>query len=233
MPDEIGKMYLKTSDKAKKMRPFPFASRALWLITLAALALVALVVVFKTNIDIKITILSETPAVRAPDDMPGGVFSKGMYFVKGNEPNTYIVRNESFLGDAKTFSRKTASELVFCNSRGHGWANYTLEFKDPIDIRRLDIRYSARGERGDEHLLIVLVDSKNRTYRMPKDLSSAVAKDWKEYMINFKGVGSAVDLSNIALIRFEFGGLTAGNYPAATIFVKDIYIARAKRLKWL
>ena len=78
-----------------------------------------------------------------------------------------------------------------------------------------------------------MVDAANRSYRMENDLSSALAKDWQRYAVNFRLVGNAIDIGNISKIRFEFGGLTAGNYPNAIIFLKDIYLTKNKRSKWL
>jgi len=42
-----------------------------------------------------------------------------------------------------------------------------------------------------------------------------------------------VDLSGIAAIRFEFGSSTAGNRALATIALKNVSIAKTKRIKWL
>jgi len=44
---------------------------------------------------------------------------------------------------------------------------------------------------------------------------------------------TAVDLNNIIAIKFEFGSLTAGNSSGAAIFLKDIYVAKARRSRWL
>jgi len=105
--------------------------------------------------------------------------------------------------------------------------------KEPVDLNKLDIRYMARGVRGDEFLALVVVDSGKRSYRLEKDLSSAMGKDWQRYTINFRRVKKAVDLSNISTIKFEFGTLTAGNYPSAVMSLKDVYITKTRRLKWL
>jgi hypothetical protein len=91
----------------------------------------------------------------------------------------------------------------------------------------------ARGVRGDEFLTLVIVDSSKRSYRLERDLSSAMGKDWQEYTINFKRIKKAVDISNVSTIKFEFGALTAGNYPSAVMSLKDVYITKTRRLKWL
>ena len=87
--------------------------------------------------------------------------------------------------------------------------------------------------KGDEFLTLVISDDSNRIYRLEKDLSSALSKDWHRYTINFRRVKKAVDLSSVSTLKFEFGRLTAGNYPSAIVFLKDIYVAKTRRLKWL
>jgi hypothetical protein len=82
-------------------------------------------------------------------------------------------------------------------------------------------------------MLLMITDGDNRSYRMEKDLSSVLTADWQQYAINFRPVGKSVDLSNIKTIKFEFGSLTAGNYPGSIIYIKDVYLAKARRFKWL
>lgn len=200
-----------------------------------ALFFAVAVLIFKSSIDIKVRFLGEIPS--SPIDRSahkfGENFDKGVFLVKGGAPDKDIVKNAYFTGDAKEFSASRPEELVLCNSRGSGWANYTIELKEPIDLNKLDIKYMARGVRGDEFLTLVIVDSGRRSYRLEKDLSSAVGKDWQRYTINFRRVKKAVDLSNISTIKFEFGTLTAGNYPSAVISLKDVYITKTRKLKWL
>jgi len=232
--EEIAKIYLKVSDKGKyKTKPAPMPKLP-WIIAGTALVMAVLVLFFKSNIDIKVRILGEIPALNAeaPADKFGTLREKGVFLVKDAEPNKYIVRNADFKGDAKAFSKITGGELVLCNSRGSGWANYEIELKEPLNLDRLDLKYTARGERGGEFLTVVVVDSDNRTYRIEKDISSSLAKDWQVSTISFKPLQNAVDIKNISVIRFEFGSLTVGNSPMATIFMKDVCVTKTKRMGW-
>lgn len=222
--EEIAKTYLKTSRGGKKKR----ASRIRWpqwLIALAAVLLVSFILILRSEIDIKVTISGKAPI--------GNIADRGRFFVKGGKIDTNVVRNASFLGDARNLTKVTDEALVLCNSRGSGWANYTIELKSPIDLTRFDIKYTARGARGDERLVLGIVDVDNKAYRMASDASSPLNRDWGAYTVDFKAVKNAVDLKNISAIRFEFGTLTAGNHPAATVFLKDIYIRKVRRSKWL
>ncbi len=232
--EEIAKIYLKVSDKGKhKSRPAPMLKLP-WIIAGAAFVIAVLVLFFKSNIDIKVRILGEIPALTAerPSDKFGTLREKGVFLVKDAEPNKYIVRNADFKGDAKPFSKITSGALVLCNSRGSGWANYEIELKEPLNLSRLDLKYAARGERGDEFLTVVVVDSDNKTYRVEKDMSSSLAKDWQVFTINFNPLKNTVDIKNISVIRFEFGSLTVGNSPMATIFIKDVCATKTKRMDW-
>jgi len=233
--DEIAKTYFHTPTKKHGKKKSKWKSFLPWAVAVLALFFAASVLIFKSSIEIKVRFLGEIPS--SPMEKSAHKFGenidKGIFFIEAGVPNKDIVKNAYFMGDAKEFSISKPEELVFCNSRGSGWANYTIELKEPVDLNKLDIKYTARGVRGDEFLLLVIVDSSKRSYRLEKDLSSAMGKDWQRYTINFRRVKKAVDLSSISTIKFEFGALTAGNYPSAIMSLKDVYITKTRRLKWL
>ena len=234
--DEIARTYFHVPEKKhtgkKKSRWKPFLP---WAIAILAFLFAISILIFKSSIEIKVRFLGEIPSSPMSRDAHklDENFEKGLFLIEAGVPNKDVVKNAYFTGDAKEFSTWKPQELVFCNSRGSGWANYTIELKEPIDLNKLDIRYTARGLRGDEFLALVIVDSNSRSYRLEKDLSWAMSKEWQRYTMNFRRVRKAVDLSNISMIKFEFGVLTAGNYPSAVISLKDVYITKARRLKWL
>ena len=234
--DEIAKTYFHAPvKKSKQKKPGKWKSALPWLIAAAALFIAIAAIVFKSSIDIKVRVLGEIPSVA-----PGGAgyavtqdVDKGIFLIRGGEPNKDIIKNVYFAGDGKEFSIMKPDEILLCNARGWGWANYTIELKEPVDLNRLDIKYTARGSRGEEYIAFVIVDSNNRSYRLEKDISSGLTKDWQKYTMNFRRVNKVVDISNISKIKFEFGNLTAGNYSNAVLFLKDIYITKTRRLKWL
>ncbi len=228
--EEIAKIYLKVSDKNKARKEIR-APKFPWAIAAIALAIAFFAILFKSTIDIKVRILGEVPSFDSgqPDKF-GSLRDKGLYLLKGAEPNKYLIKSAGFAGDAKAFSKIEDDELVLCNSRGSGWANYGIYLKEPVDLSRLDIKYTARGESGGEYLTVALLDSENRSYRVEKDMSSSLGVDWQDVTINFKYLRSAIDLTNITAVRFEFGSLTAGNSSTSTIFLKDIRLVRAKRM---
>lgn len=233
--DEIAKTYFHAPAKKPGKKKSKWKPVLPWAVAAVALLFALLVLAFKSSIEIKVRFLGEIPSapVARSSDNPGKVFDKGIFLVEGGAPNKDIVKNAYFTGDAKEFSVSKPEELTLCNSRGSGWANYTVELKEPVDLNKLDVKYTAKGVRGDEFLSLVIVDNNKRSYRLEKDLSSAMGKEWQGYTINFRRVKKAVDLSNISAIKFEFGTLTAGNYPSAVISLKDVYITKTKRLKWL
>ncbi len=233
--DEIAKTYFHTPAKKHGKKKSKWKSFLPWAVAISAMFFAVAVLIFKSSVEVKVRFLGEIPST--PMDKSAHKFGenldKGVFFIEGGAPNKDMVRNAYFTGDAKEFSISRPGELVLCNSRGFGWANYTIELKEPVDLNKLDIRYMARGVRGDEFLTLVIVDSGKRSYRLEKDLSSAMGKDWQRYTVNFRRVKKAVDFSNILTIKFEFGTLTAGNYPSAVMSLKDVYITRTRRLKWL
>lgn len=234
--EEIANTYLKTSGKKpKKAKRRVSLPNIPWVVTLVSLFFSFFIIFSKSNIDIKIKILSGLPFVNretATDEF-SGVWGKGIFFVKGGNANSDIVKKAFFVGDAQALSKVKSDEVILCNSRDRGWANYRLDLKKPIDLNKFDIKYTAKGKAGDERLILMIVDTNNRSYRIEDDLSSKLTDGWHTYSINFKPVGDVIDLANISAIRFEFGTLTAGNESQATIFLKDIYGAKAKGVKWL
>jgi len=225
--EEIAKTYFKTygkdNNKKKPVRRIP------WVIAAASILVVFFVLISKSNIDVKIDPATD----KFTNARERGEFLIGEFLIKGSELNKYLIKNTAFLGDAKRSSAVSENELVFRNSRGSGWANYTIELKEPLDLSKLDIKYAAKGENGDEYLGIVIVDSDKRSYRIEKDISAKLTKDWQVYTINFRPIRNAVDLANIVTIKFQFGSPSAGNNSMATIFLKDVYVTKTKKMGWL
>lgn len=229
--ETIARTYFKIADTGVKKLPIKLP----WVIAVVSLAACLFVLIFNVKLDIRVRVLSEIPTTRVDRDA-GPVETardKGVFMVRGSDINKELIRDAYFTGDAKSFSRMNKEEVVLCNSKGNGWANYTVELREPVDLNKLDIKYVAKGARGDEKLLIVLVDSENRTYRMEKGLTPQLTKDWQKLSVNFRPVKNVIDLSNIVTIKFEFGGLTAGNDPVTTILLRDIYLSKTKKVIWI
>jgi len=209
--EELARTFFSQSPRKRKRTP-----RTLFLIAAIAACMAFAFVILKNNAKIF------KPSTE-----------KGVFFVKDGKPEKYLVKKVFFDGDARKFSRENSSKLVLVNSGKAGWANFTVEFKEPLNMEKADILYTARGQKGDECIILVLVDAENRSYRMEKDISSELTAEWKEYVINLRPVGEAIDMSNISAIKFEFGSLTAENYHSATIFLKSLRAAKRRGVKWL
>jgi hypothetical protein len=231
--DEIARTYLKTSEKSYIKKKT--ALRLAWSVAGVAMILAVVALITKVNFDVKVRILGEMPSVSVErgrinfDNMK----DKGVFLLKGISTNNDIVKTTFFAGDAKLGSRTADDHILLSNAKGSGWGNFTIELKEPIDLNQLDLKFVARGSSGGELLGIVISDSDNKTYRMEHDLSTRLTKEWQIYKINFRPVKKAVDLGNITTMKFEFGSLTVGNSSGAAIFLKDIYVAKARRSKWL
>ena len=149
--DEIAKTYFhvpankKGKPKINKWKPvLP------WLIAALAISLSLATLMFKSSIDIKVRVLGEIPFF-APGSGEYGLaeaVDKGIFFIRGGEPNKEIIKNIYFSGDGREFSAAKPDEVVLCNVRGSGWANYTIELKRPIDLSSLYMKYTGKGIKG-------------------------------------------------------------------------------------
>lgn len=230
---EIARTYLKTSEKSYIQKKATL--RMAW--SIAAIATILALVAFLTKItfDVRVRILSEMPSVsiEAGQINFDNMKDKGVFLIKGISANSDIVKKTAFAGDASMGSRITYDYILLLNAKGSGWGNFTIDLKEPLDLNKLDLKFVARGSSGGEFLGIVIVDSDNKTYRMERDLSTKLTNEWQLYKINFRPIKKALDLGNITAVKFEFGSLTVGNSSGAAIFLKDIYMAKARRSKWL
>ncbi len=229
---ELIRTYLKTPGRAGKKKRSSFRTKIPWVVAAIALCVALASLFLSSNIDIKVRVASgaafidkENPANLIPE--------QGVFLVRGGEPNKAAIKSAFLFGDARPSSYITAEEITLCNGKGQGWADYKIEFNSPVNLNGLNIRYSAKGEAGDERLILMIIDSHDRAFRIENDVSSKLEKGWNVYTINLRPIRGSVDLAEISALKFEFGALTAGNYPEATMHLKDIQVTKNRRLKWL
>jgi len=230
MHDEIADTYFKKSAPAEPRKKNKIGPKLPWVIAGLAVLVALVTLLSRSNIDIRVRVLNE--------EAPSGAITEGakgkcVYLLKGAEINNKLVKETYFSGDAKAYSRLTGSGLVLCNSRGNGWASYTMQFKEPVDLTKLGIGFIARGAKGDEKVGVAIVDADNRTYRIDNGLSPKLSKEDNAYTVDFRPAKRLLDLANISAIRFEFGSLTMGNGSMATIFLNELYVSKTRRTGWL
>ncbi len=229
--EEIANTYFKTSPATGKKVSKKKPSKAPWAIAGLAAFLAIAIFISRSNFDIKVRLVNGTPFITKDGSaLPA---DGAQFFVRGGELNKALAGKSFFVGDARVSSKMADSEITLANSRGQGWASFVVEMKQPIDLTRLDIRYTAKGSSGAEKLVPIIVDSQNRSYRIGESSLISLSDNWHTYIIDFKPVKGDIDLANVAAVKFEFGTETAGNGPAAIIFLKDIAITKARRVKWL
>src|SRR3989338_8688131 len=83
--EEIASTYFRTSNKKNAKKNF-LISRIPWIITSVALALVFFMIIFKSDIDVKIQVLGEVPIVKTKGALENQIyelFDKGIFLVRG------------------------------------------------------------------------------------------------------------------------------------------------------
>jgi len=159
--DELTKTYFRVPQKKHENKKDKNWSRFLpWIIMAAVIAAALAIVLSRSSIDVKVRLLGEVPSFKVAGRQ--GAAEKGDFLIKGSDPQKGIVKKAYFSGDGKQYSVSRQDDLMFCNARGSGWANFTMELKEPVDLSRLDVKYAAKGARGGECLVLVIVDSSNR-----------------------------------------------------------------------
>lgn len=236
--EEIANTYLKTSASserkpASKKKAFPV--RAPWVVAAICLVIALAIFISNSNFDVKIRILNKTPFTNkiSADDASSVLSGKETVIIRGGQVNSPLVGRAIFAGDALSSSRASASEVSLSNSGGSGAASYRIEFKQPLNLSRYEVGYFAKSVSDGTRLVLVMTDSANKSYRVDDDQVARLSKEWHLYNVNFKPVKNAIDLTSVSSIRFEFGSSTAGNPPNTSIALRDIYLAKAKRLRWL
>ncbi len=229
---ELAKTYLKSPGKSGKKKSSSFLTKIPWVVAAIALCAALTAFLLSSNIDIKIRVASGAAFI--DKENPANVMpEKGVFLVKGGEPNKTFINSALLFGDARPSSNATAEEIRLSSGVGQGWADYKIEFNRPVNLSGLNIRYTAKGELGGERLILMILDSDGRAFKVENDVSSKLERGWNVYTINPAPIRNAVDLTGVSAIKFEFGNITAGNSPKSIIYLKDIMVVKNRRLKWL
>ncbi len=229
--EEIANTYFRTSTASTKASEKAKPSLIPWIVAVAAMCIAVVLFVSKSNFDVKVRVVSGAPFITR-DGSPASA-DDSLSILQGGEANNGLVARAYFLGDGRNASKLSADEAVLCNSKGQGWASFVVEFKKPVDLKKFDIRYTAKGKAGIEKIVPVITDTDNRSYRVDDASVTTLAGSWQTYIINFNPVKSNIDLAAVSAIKFEFGTETAGNSPEATMSIKDISMIKTRKVKWL
>ncbi len=224
--NELARTFFRSGEKAPgKKEKQPRRGALPWIIASGTILLLCASFLFDNKLAIDVKVLKGT-TLRGPGD-------NKVYLYKEGELNTYLLRDAEFSGGGDKYSRADKSMLAMINSRNPGWANFDMEFKEPVNMTAVDVVYEAKGQTGSESMVLALVDKERNAYRMQKDLSSRLGREWKEYNINLGPARDKIDLSRITRLQLEFGSLTAGNDPGATIFIREVRLVNRKKPGWL
>lgn len=235
--EEIANTYLKTSapktpaaSSKKKARVAPWIP---WTVAAACLAFASYVLISNSIFDIKIRILNKNAPEGVAASAATGPSGRESYLVKGGQPAPGFSGKVGFQGDATSESKIFSEEVVLANAGGSGAASYRIEFAQPRDLSGAEIGYSARSASEGARLVLVVTDTENRAYRVEDDAITKLSKEWSARAVRPRSGKDPIDLTSIATIRFEFGSSTVGNPSGTTISLRDVYLTKSKRLRWL
>ena len=209
-----------TSEKEKTNKKINFLPAV---ITAAVLAFI--IIFFSLVFNVKVSIKKDVKDM-AQNLRSFVVPAKGLYLVKDGKLNKAFVKEISFLGDARKFSRLRNDIIVLINSKGSGWGSVSMKLSKPINMEGLDISYVANGQVGGERMSLTLIDDDNKIYRVRNNSSLSLTKNRKEYRVSLENAKKVLDVSRIREIQFEFGSLTSGSVPGTTIFLQDVVAKR-------
>lgn len=205
-----------TSEKEKPSKKTNFLPV---IITVAILAVI--IIFFSLSFNVEVSLKKDVK------DMAHNLHSfvvpvKGLYLLKDGKSNKAFVKEISFLGDARKFSRLKNDAIILINSKGNGWGSVSMTFFKPIDMEGLDISYVANGQAGGERMSLTLIDDNNKRYRVRSDSLLSLTKNRWEYRVSLENAKKVLDISRVREIQFEFGSLISGNVPGTTIFLQDV-----------
>jgi hypothetical protein len=142
--------------------------------------------------------------------------------------NRNIIKNFEFRGYAKKGSTISGNSIILNTPKKYNWADFSIDFKFPINFEKSKLLLSLRGNIGGEKVNIVLRDTNNRSARS-NDLS--LPSNWTDKVFDLNSMNGAVDLSSIDHMRIEYGhvGESIKDMDSPidiTIFVKTITILK-------
>lgn len=140
--------------------------------------------------------------------------------------NREIIKGSAFRGSAKEASSVSRDLIVFSNPEKYNWANFSMDFRFPVDLSKKNLSFSMRGKIGGERMSIVIKDNRNKSRRLG---DIYLASGWKTESIPLAEFKNDVNLSKITQMRFECGYLGEARMDSpidVTVYIKDIKIAK-------
>lgn len=140
--------------------------------------------------------------------------------------NKTIMKSFGFRGHAKGHSKFAKNEIAFGNPKKYDWAEFSVDFRFPVNLSSRKLLLSVRGKTGGERMSIVLKDSLNRSYKL-KDIY--LTSNFRMQSIPLEGIDKYIDLSRITHLRFESGyvGESGMDLPInVTVYIKNMEIVR-------
>lgn len=137
-----------------------------------------------------------------------------------------LLTNLNFYGNASGNSRLTQEYIYLVKEKGSGTAGVDIKLKSPLDPQKGTLMLLAKGELGEEKLVILLKDTSEKNdikeIRLTPNFGN-LTQNWQKIFIPFDRVENKNILISISSIGFEIVDSKKIN-SKATAYLKDIVL---------
>lgn len=213
-----------------------------WFVSILAILLLLINIVYRGKIAIKIEFLSGDTAktmsesakiemlakkIKLPSTAPAASSTLTNLLVLNGEINEHLIKKAGFYGAAGQSSKILKDGICLINDGTAGWASAGFDLISPADLTTGSLDFFAKGADGKESLQVILRDADNNSY-IPQAQNLIFDKnmdsEWQFVSIPFNSLKGYYNPKRICHIGFEFGTQTTQNEPGACIYIKNIEI---------
>lgn len=228
-----------SSHKASARAP-AFIQLFPWLISILAVLLLLINIVYRGKVSIKVEFLDGETVKAVPETIKEANAKKFLppaepvnlspltnFFILNGEINERAVKKLGFYGAALRGSKIVKDGMCLINDGTTAWASAGFDLMSPADLAMSSLDFFVKGSNGGESLQVMLRDADNNSY-IPQAKNLVFSKNmtakWQFVSIPINSLKGYYNPRRINHIGFEFGTQTTANEPGSCIYIKNIEI---------